>query len=64
MAFFSKFLSPVEQNYEIYDEEMLAIIQALKEWLHFLKDTPNSMEIWTDHQNLKYFMTVKKLNWR
>jgi len=37
VAFYSKSLSPVEQNYEIHDKEMLAIIRALKEWKHFLE---------------------------
>jgi len=27
----------VEQNYEIHDKEMLAIIHALEEWRHFLE---------------------------
>jgi len=31
VAFYSKFLSLVEQNYEIHDKEMLAIIHTLKE---------------------------------
>jgi len=31
MVFYSKFLSSVEQNYEIYDKEMLAIIHLLEE---------------------------------
>jgi len=29
VAFYSKSLSPVEQNYKIHDKEMLAIIYAL-----------------------------------
>jgi len=37
VAFYSKFLSPVEWNYEIHDKEMLAIIRALEEWRHFLE---------------------------
>jgi len=37
VAFYSKSLSPVEQNYKIYDKEMLAIICALEEWRHFLE---------------------------
>jgi hypothetical protein len=32
VAFLSKTLNPVEQNYEIHDTEMLAIIQGLEEW--------------------------------
>jgi hypothetical protein len=31
-AFISKMFSPIEQNYEIYDRELLSIIQALMEW--------------------------------
>jgi len=31
VAFYSKFLSPVERNYEIHDKEMLAIIRVLEE---------------------------------
>jgi len=31
VAFYSKSLSPVEQNYEIYDKKMLAIICVLEE---------------------------------
>jgi len=37
VAFYSKFLSPVEQNYEIHDKEMLAIIHALEKWRYFLE---------------------------
>jgi len=64
VAFYSKSLSPVEQNYEIYDKEMLAIIHALEEWRHFLEGAQHLVEIWTDHKNLEYFMTAKKLNRR
>jgi len=62
VAFYSKSLSSVERNYEIHDKKMLAIIRALEEWRHFLKGATYPVEIWTDHKNLKYFMTAKKLN--
>jgi len=52
----------VEWNYEIHDKEMLAIICVLEEWRHFLEGATHPVEIWTDHKNLKYFMTAKKLN--
>ena len=64
VAFSSKSLSPVERNYEIHDKEMLAIIRALDEWRHFLEGAHHPFEIWTDHKNLEYFMTAKKLNRR
>ena len=62
VAFYSKSLSLVEQNYEIHDKEMLAIIHILEEWRHFLEGVQHLVEIWTDHKNLEYFMTAKKLN--
>jgi len=62
IAFYSKSLFSVERNYEIHDKEMLAIIRVLEEWRHFLEDATHPVEIWTDHKNLEYFMTAKKLN--
>jgi len=62
VAFYSKSLSPVEQNYKIHDKEMLAIIYVLEEWRHFIKRAWHLVEIWTDHKNLEYFMMAKKLN--
>jgi len=45
VAFYSKFLSSMEQNYEIHDKEMLAIIRALEEWRHFLEEGTHLVEI-------------------
>src|SRR5277367_6472508 len=59
VAFLSKSLSPVEQNYDIHDKEMLADIRALEEWRHFLEGTEHQFEIWTDHKNLEYSMKAK-----
>ena len=64
IAFLSKSLSPVKQNYEIHDKEMLAIVQALEEWRHFLEGAKHQFAIWMDHKNLEYVMTAKKLNQR
>jgi len=43
---------------------MLAIVRALEEWRHFVEGAEHRCEIWTDHKNLQYLMTAKKLNWR
>ena len=64
VAFLSKSLSEVERNYEIHDKEMLVIIQAMEEWRHFLEGSKLGFEVWTDHKNLEYFQTAKKLNRR
>jgi len=62
VAFYSKSLSLVERNYEIHNKEMLAIIHTLEEWRYFLEGARHPVEIWTDHKNLEYFITAKKLN--
>ena len=59
VVFYSKSLSSVEWNYEIYDKEILAIIHTLEEWRYFLEEATYLVEIWTNHKNLKYFMMVK-----
>ena len=62
IAFLSKSLSNVERNYEIHNREMLAIMRALEEWQHHLQRVVHTVEIHTDHKNLEYFMTSKRLN--
>ena len=64
VAFISKSLSDTEQNYEIHDKEMLAVVRCLEAWRHFLEGAITKFEIWTDHKNLEYFMKAQKLNRR
>ena len=54
--------SPAEQNYDIYDRELLAVIQALKEWHHYLTGTEHPVTIITDHKNLEYFKQPQNLS--
>ena len=63
-AFISKSLSDTEQNYEIHDKEMLAVVRCLEAQRYFLEGTTTKFKIWTDHKNLEYFMIVQKLNRR
>ncbi|MDI6015458.1 reverse transcriptase domain-containing protein [Escherichia coli] len=62
-AFFSKRNSPAECNYEIYDKELLAVIRCLEEWEAELLAV-RSFKILTDHRNLEYFLTVRRLSER
>ena len=55
-------MSPAEKNYEIYNKELLAIVEALDKWWQYLLDTVEKFEVWTDHENLKYFKEPHKLN--
>jgi hypothetical protein len=62
VAFLSKALNPVEQNYKIHDSEMLAIVRGLEEWRHYLEGARHPVEIWTGRKNLKYFRVAQKLH--
>ena len=53
----SKSLNATEQNYKIHNKEMLAVIQCLEAWRHYLEGAKVKFEIWTDYKNLQYFMT-------
>jgi len=64
VTFISKSLSDIEQNYEIYDKEILVVVRCLEAWRHFLEGATAKFEIWTDHKNLEYFMKAQKLNRR
>lgn len=64
VAFMSKKMSPQECNYDIYDKELLAIVRAFEEWRPELAGTADRVEILSDHQNLRYFMSTKVLNRR
>ena len=46
----------------MHDKELPAIILCLQQWWHFLKGAQHPVEIWTDHQNLKYFGMAQDLN--
>lgn len=56
VAFFSRKMSAAESNYEIYDKELLAIVQAFEEWRPELEGSSNPVEVITDHKALQYFM--------
>ncbi|KAL0173681.1 hypothetical protein M9458_029649, partial [Cirrhinus mrigala] len=49
-AYFSKKLSPAEQNYDIANQELFAIKLALEEWQHWLEGAKHPFEVITDHK--------------
>ncbi|KAL0149320.1 hypothetical protein M9458_055358, partial [Cirrhinus mrigala] len=63
-AFFSHRLSSAESNYDIGNRELLAVKLALEEWRHWLEGSGVPFMVWTDHKNLEYIRTAKRLNSR
>ena len=64
IAFYSKKLSPVESRYEVHDIELMAIVYAFRQWGQYLRGASYTIRVRTDHNNLKYFMTKRRLNGR
>uniref|UniRef100_A0A8C5P957 Gypsy retrotransposon integrase-like protein 1 n=1 Tax=Leptobrachium leishanense TaxID=445787 RepID=A0A8C5P957_9ANUR len=61
VAFSSKRLSPAESNYDVGDKELLAIKNAFEEWRHLLEGTEHPITVYTDHKNLEYLKTAKRM---
>ena len=67
-AFLSQALVGAEQNYQVYDLELLAVIRALKAWRPYLVSPVEPTIIYTDHQNITYFrqpqdLMVRQMHW-
>ena len=62
IAFYSKNMFSAECNYEIYDKELLIIIQAFEHWRSELKLINISIKMFIDHQALTSLMKDKELS--
>uniref|UniRef100_A0A670K5Z9 Gypsy retrotransposon integrase-like protein 1 n=1 Tax=Podarcis muralis TaxID=64176 RepID=A0A670K5Z9_PODMU len=63
-AAFSRKLNKSEQNYTVYDHELLAIYAAFRQWRHLLIGAQHKIQVCTDHKNLEYWRTARVLNQR
>ncbi len=61
-AYYSRKLTPVEQNYDISNRELLAIKLALEEWRHWLEGAQHPFTVIMDQKNLEYLRSAKRLN--
>lgn len=50
-----------EWNYNIHDQELLAIIHGLHAWRHILLSTPYIITIYTDHKNLTFYRSAHQI---
>lgn len=62
VAFISRQLQPAERNWETYDQELLAIVYAFKSWRHYTEGAQHTIQVYTDHNNLRGMRDVQKLN--
>jgi hypothetical protein len=64
VAFWSRKFTTAECNYDIHDQELLAIVSVFQHWRHYLEGAKHTVTVYTDHKNLEVFMTTKVLNRR
>ncbi|KAH9270988.1 hypothetical protein BASA83_006738 [Batrachochytrium salamandrivorans] len=64
VAFYSRQMNDAERNYDIYDKELLAVVESFKHWRHLLQGGLHPVTVLCDHKNLEYFMSTKKLTRR
>ena len=64
MAYYLKKHTPVKNNYEIHNKELLAIIRYLKAWDTELRSVLKGFNIITNHKNIEYFVKKQRLNER
>ncbi len=58
IAYYSRKMSAAEQNYDIHDKELLAVVYALQNWRVYA-ESYSELTIFTDHKNLLNFTTTK-----
>ena len=61
-AYISRKMNNHEVNYPVHEQELLAIIYALREWRHYLHG--NQFTVITDHRSLQYLQTQPHLSAR
>ena len=62
VRFLSKTFNEVEHNYDIHDQELLAVFQGLTHWQHLLLSSPHITMVLTDHKNLEYYKEPHHIN--
>src|SRR5712672_1767139 len=61
LGFNSQTFSKTEQNYPIYDRELLAVMRGLRTWRHLTRNSVHPVLVITDHANLQYYREPQKL---
>jgi hypothetical protein len=61
-AYLSRKMNDHERNYPVHEQELLAIVHALREWRHYLLG--NKFNVITDHKSLQYLQSQDKLSAR
>jgi hypothetical protein len=64
IPFHSPKFNPAKINYEVHEQELLAIVDSFKVWRQYQKGTLQTVMVYSDHENIEYFTKTKVLNQR
>ncbi len=64
VAYYSATFTPTEQNYDAHDLEFLGVFKLIEHWRPYLIWTKEPFVIETDHKNLTYWKSPRKLTGR
>ena len=64
VAFFSKTMNEAQRNYDVYNQELLALIEMCRHWHQYLHQPAHTVKIHTDHTNLLYWKNPGEHNRR
>src|SRR5882762_948345 len=54
VTFHSRMMQPAERNYDIYDKELLAVVDCFRSWRSYLEGATQTTVIISDHRTLEY----------
>lgn len=60
VAFMSRSLSDTESRWTTFDQELLAIVEAMTKWRHYVQGVFTTI-VWSDHANLVWFTKSREL---
>ena len=64
IAFYSHKFTQAEENYEIYDKELLAIVDTMDRYSHYFEGLGNKTTVYSDHRKLLTFTEKRIYNRR
>ena len=63
MAYYSRKILLIKQNYNIIDKELLTIVAIFEEWYVYIKGVVETT-VYINHKNLLLFTIIKEFNRR
>ena len=60
VACFSREMVDAKKNYKMHDAELLAIVKSFLHWRLYLEQAYHTLEVPTDHSNMRAFMSTHK----